>query len=140
MKRVLIDTTGIKVSAPGTDVDTATIDQLLLYIGARNSQILYSGFLTIYGTGSQAATISFPSLPSNPEAIFYVTMYSGSGTTNFIPYTGYLLYSGNQLGQPYNYTYVKGEFSNSSLQLTVYGVNFTSAGVRYLIFRKPLAA
>lgn len=138
VQRILLDATGIKISRPSVNVLTASVDQLMMMISARHAQVLFSGL--IVGGGG---TVNFGSpLPSRPDALVAPLLdIGGSSLINSRIYYGSLLDFTNSSFMP-GYVlpnnYIQVVFGTSSLTLTSYRVD--CVGIRYIVFRKPLAA
>lgn len=75
--RILYNTSGIKVSKPGYDVNTATEENLAMFPGMEPVRPLTSGTASFAGSGSQDFAVSNPT-----GAVPYVVMRS---TDNRIP-------------------------------------------------------
>lgn len=75
--RILFDTSGIKVSKPGYDVNSAPTEGLAMFPGMEPVRPLGSGVASFGGSGSQDFAVSNPT-----GAIPYVVM---RGTDNRIP-------------------------------------------------------
>ncbi|MBA8822330.1 hypothetical protein BRY73_02775 [Ochrobactrum sp. P6BS-III] len=89
-QRIKITTSGIYVSKPGFDVDTASQENLSMYPGMEPMRPLGNGTATFTGSGSQDFAISNPT-----GAIPYVVMRSSEST-----YPGRITF-GAEMWEPY---------------------------------------
>lgn len=138
--RVLINTSQFSVSKPGVDVTTASLDQLLLSINARVGQVLFSGYIA--GT---SGTISYSTLPAFPDAIAQIIWIAGLGPGGGTFLSQTLFYAGPPLVKTTDF-WINGVLMQIAIgtSATVFTASASSSalieGIRYVIFRKPMAA
>lgn len=149
--RVLIDSTSIRVSKPGINVNTASLDNLLLTIDARVGQILASGYQALgepfldpehNNYSSRAATIVYGPFSRAPDILLYVYADDGYAYPSASTFVG----GGNSISYAANYdnfftvtectigvssTYIKGYMNPWSV------LPVSPVGIYYVIYRKP---
>lgn len=147
--RVRLSAADVRVSKPGRDVTTCGIGDLSLWIGARQGQVLQTGFkasdsATFLGgfTYRFVATVSFSTLPrladafvqpiirSSPSGFDPTAEICGIGFVSFAPPPNPLFY---QYVRPGPMTV---DLSTTSLVITL-DCDYEVIGFRYLILRKP---
>lgn len=146
--RVLLNSSSIKVSKPGINVNTATLDDLLLTIDMRVGQILASGFQALSaefvegGIAKKDATLVYGPFDRDPDLMLWV--YADDGYAYSTSSTG--LSGGNTITNAANYdtffNFDEVSINPSSAYVKGYRQPYTAfdqdaVGIYYIIYRKP---
>lgn len=140
MKRVLLDAASLKISKPGHDVDTATLSQLLLYLGLNFGQVLQIGLVFLPQVNFQtpsyhrAVTLGIGPYDAVPE-VFVCGIWNGSIT---IP--PHLVIDATGAMEPYfmlSYSITASQLYIAAHHQAHGGYNRLADHALYIIYRKP---